>query len=92
MGLHLGNKAVASDNTVEKNNFWVDKTPCWVLRGCVAEARHECPAYLDQSRPCWELGDTLCKKLFGIDTCFVCDLYKRYYDPEAREHPSVHSD
>jgi hypothetical protein len=29
------------------------KLPCWVVRGCDAEKRASCPAYLNQSLPCW---------------------------------------
>ncbi len=53
------------------------RTPCWVIRGCAAEARSVCPAYLNPSRPCWELDDTLCKKLLKIDSCFACEVYQR---------------
>lgn len=29
------------------------KLPCWVVRNCDAEKRAKCPAYQNQSMPCW---------------------------------------
>ena len=63
---------------LQENGFWTDKVPCWVIRKCISQARQQCGAYQDQSRPCWEHQDTLCKELFGLDTCFVCKVFKRY--------------
>jgi hypothetical protein len=50
---------------------------CWDVRSCLVEARGQCAAFLDPSRPCWEQR-TLCKETFGIDTCFVCKVYLQY--------------
>ena len=61
-----------------KNSFWVGKTPCWVIRGCIPQARQLCRAYMDQSGPCWERKASLCKELFEIDTCFACKVFKEY--------------
>ena len=63
--------------------FWEGKTPCWAIRGCVAAARELCQAARDTSRPCWEQM-TLCKQLFGIDTCSLCEV-RRLYDPSASQ-------
>jgi hypothetical protein len=65
-----------------RKDFWADKTPCWIFRGCVAEACDTCPAFYDRSRPCWE-QDTLCKRLLDMDSCFACEVYQRYA-PSAR--------
>jgi hypothetical protein len=64
-------------DSVKCCGFWLDKEPCWVIRECIPEAREICIAYNDQTRPCWE-QNTLCKELFDIDTCFGCEVYKRY--------------
>jgi len=61
----------------KKSSFWTDKTPCWVIRGCVVEARHRCNAYLNPSVPCWK-QETLCKQFFDFCTCFTCDVFNRY--------------
>ena len=62
---------------IMEDGFWAGKTPCWVMRGCIFEARHLCRAYQDQSLPCWE-QKTLCKELLSIDTCFACQVFKEY--------------
>ena len=62
---------------VRDNGFWMGKTPCWVTRGCIPEARQLCRSYQDQSRPCWE-ENTLCKELFDMDTCSTCEVFKLY--------------
>ncbi len=72
-------------STSGSGNFWAGKIPCWVIRQCIPEACQTCSAYLDQSRPCWEIDDTLCKKLLGLDTCVSCEVYK-LYGPEAKNH------
>ena len=69
---------VEQREALRQNSFWADKQPCWAIRGCIPQARHLCRAYQDQSQPCWEQQDTLCKELFGLETCFVCDVFKRY--------------
>lgn len=64
--------------TLPRNSFWVDRTPCWVMRGGIGQARQQCRAYHEQLRPCWEQRDSLCKELFEIDTCFTCKVFKKY--------------
>ena len=68
--------------TLRKSSFWDGKTPCWELRNCILEVCQTCPAYLDQSRPCWRIKGTLCKKLLDKSTCFVCEVYERYGSEE----------
>jgi hypothetical protein len=68
----------------DPRGFWKDKAPCWESRRCVPEACRRCIAYRDQSRPCWEYGNTLCKEM-GIDTCFVCEVYKQHGPPLSGE-------
>ena len=63
---------------VDEKGFWAGKTPCWSVRACTPELLLVCPAYLDQSRPCWETEGTLCAKLLEGSTCFVCEVYHRY--------------
>ncbi len=66
-------------------NFWEGKTPCWAIRGCVAAAQEICQATHDPARPCWE-QTTLCKKLFGIDTCSYCEVRRLYDASLSRLH------
>ena len=70
------------NNSARVENFWAGRIPCWVIRKCIPEACHACSAYLDQSRPCWEFGNTLCKRLFGLALCFACEVCERY-GPDA---------
>ena len=39
--------------SLEKADSPSGKIPCWILRNCDEEKRASCPAYLDQSMPCW---------------------------------------
>jgi len=75
----------------DPRGFWRDKELCWACRGCIAEACLSCVAYCDQSQPCWEHEDTLCKQM-GINTCFSCEVFKRYGSkgrpPSRSGHPS----
>lgn len=64
---------------VDAEGFWADKTPCWEIRSCVDQVRRECPAYRDQSRPCWEAEGTPCEELLQKSTCFVCEVFRLYF-------------
>ena len=37
-----------------------------------------CPAYLDQSRPCWQARSTLCEEVLRARTCHICEVHARY--------------
>ena len=60
-----------------RRDFWADKTPCWILRGCVEDACDTCDAFYDRARPCWE-QETLCKRLLDMESCFACEVYRLY--------------
>lgn len=36
-----------------KDTDSTSRMPCWIVRKCDAEQRASCPAYRDQSLPCW---------------------------------------
>lgn len=51
--------------------------PCWEVNACSGEARANCPAANDQTRPCWALP--------SLDSrngrhCFECSAYLRAAD------------
>ena len=69
----------------QAGQFWDGKEPCWVSRGCPPYAHRLCSAFQDQSKPCWQHEDTLCKKLLGVDTCFVCAVFRRYAPQGERQ-------
>ena len=52
--------------------------PACFVRSCDPQTRRECEAWLDQSKACWRHENTLSKRLLGIDTCFTCEVFKRY--------------
>ena len=80
----------ASD--VNEGGFWIDRVPCWIMRACSREARRQCSAYIDQSRPCWEHDDTLTKRLLSMDTCFTCEVFHRYGPRKSVPHPTREED
>ena len=68
----------AATRCPQKGGFWDGKVPCWQLRECIAELCDTCPAYIDQSRPCWLIENTPCKTLLDMSTCSVCIVHSRY--------------
>jgi len=70
--------------------FWEGKTPCWEMFRCPKEIRDECPAYLHQQLPCWQIEGTY-SKLHGdgeghdTDICRTCRVYKRWGKKEPIE-------
>ncbi len=60
-------------------DFWEGKIPCWEMSRCSPLICHECPAYRDRTRPCWETEGTLCDKILGTPkTCDLCHVYRAY--------------
>ena len=50
----------------------LEYAPCWEIQGCPEDRRNTCSAYIDKSKPCWEVARTRCKS--GID-CEKCIVY-----------------
>ena len=50
----------------------LEYAPCWEIQVCPEEKRNTCSAYIDKSKPCWEVARTRCKS--GID-CEKCIVY-----------------
>lgn len=40
----------------------LDYAPCWEITDCPEERREKCTAYVDRSKPCWELNSMICNK------------------------------
>lgn len=51
--------------------------PCWEINCCCEEARANCPATSDQTRPCWALP---CIDGRNGRHCFECNAYLRAAD------------
>ncbi len=49
--------------------------PCWDLLPCSEEKRQECPAYQDNTRPCWMIKGLDCKPSHGNE-CRECVIYR----------------
>jgi MerR family transcriptional regulator/heat shock protein HspR len=49
----------------------LEYAPCWEIRGCPEDSRNSCKAFIDKSKPCWELARKRCKSGKDCDSCFV---------------------
>ncbi len=68
------------DEVPQYTGFWKGKQPCWVVVGCSPIVYRDCPAYQNTARPCWELKQTQCEKVFGLPrNCPQCTVYDRYH-------------
>ncbi len=48
--------------------------PCWELTECSDERRTTCSAYIDRTKPCWELNRMICQRNSG-KICEDCVVY-----------------
>lgn len=49
----------------------LEYAPCWEIQGCPEAIRNACSAYIDKSKPCWEVARTRCKSGIECDKCIV---------------------
>ncbi|MBI5187512.1 MAG: MerR family transcriptional regulator [Nitrospirae bacterium] len=51
----------------------LDYAPCWEIIGCSEERRNKCSAYIDRTKPCWELNRMICQRESGriCEDCVV---------------------
>ncbi len=74
----------------ELPNFWEGKDPCWIILGCSKYVNEDCPAYLYQERPCWEIAYTKCEILLGIKRdCKSCKVFKLYHSSKTDLHSKI---
>lgn len=52
----------------------LEYAPCWEITECSEEKRNKCTAYVDKTRPCWELNRTICNRESG-KLCEDCVVY-----------------
>lgn len=52
----------------------LDYAPCWEITECTAEKRDKCTAYIDKTKPCWELNRAICNRESG-KICEDCIIY-----------------
>jgi MerR family transcriptional regulator, heat shock protein HspR len=49
----------------------LEYAPCWEIQECPEDKRNTCSAYIDKSKPCWEVARTRCKSGIECDKCIV---------------------
>jgi MerR family transcriptional regulator/heat shock protein HspR len=51
----------------------LDYAPCWEITECSEERREKCSAYIDKTKPCWELNRMICQRESGrlCEDCVV---------------------
>jgi MerR family transcriptional regulator/heat shock protein HspR len=52
----------------------LEYAPCWEITECNEEDRIKCTAYINKTKPCWELNKTICNKKSGKG-CEECVVY-----------------
>lgn len=52
----------------------LEYAPCWEITSCSEEKREKCTAYIDKTKPCWELNRMICNKESG-KICEDCIVY-----------------
>jgi MerR family transcriptional regulator/heat shock protein HspR len=48
--------------------------PCWEITQCSEERKSKCSAYIDKTKPCWELNRMICNRESG-KICEDCVVY-----------------
>ncbi len=51
----------------------LDYAPCWEITSCPEERKGKCSAYIDKTKPCWELNRMICNTESGriCEDCVV---------------------
>jgi len=52
----------------------LDYAPCWEMTGCSEERKNQCSAFIDKTKPCWELNRMICNRKTG-KICEDCIVY-----------------
>lgn len=53
----------------------LEYAPCWELTECSEERKNKCSAYIDKTKPCWELNKRICNKDNKGKLCEDCVVY-----------------
>lgn len=48
----------------------LEYAPCWEITGCPENLRSECRAFKNNTKPCWEINQMVCKR--KAQTCDEC--------------------
>ncbi|MEW6109756.1 MAG: MerR family transcriptional regulator [Nitrospirota bacterium] len=52
----------------------LDYAPCWEITECSDERKNKCSAFIDKTKPCWELNRMICNRETG-KICEDCIVY-----------------
>jgi MerR family transcriptional regulator/heat shock protein HspR len=52
----------------------LEYAPCWEITMCSDESKSKCSAYIDRTKPCWELNRMICNRESG-KICEDCVVY-----------------
>jgi MerR family transcriptional regulator/heat shock protein HspR len=52
----------------------MEYAPCWELTECSEERKTKCSAFIDRTKPCWELNRQICNRDSG-KICEDCVVY-----------------
>lgn len=52
----------------------LEYAPCWEITMCSEDTRSQCSAYIDKTKPCWELNRMICNQENG-KICEDCVVY-----------------
>lgn len=52
----------------------LDYAPCWEITDCTDERKKDCLAYIDRTKPCWEINRRICNREAG-KVCEECIVY-----------------
>lgn len=52
----------------------LEYAPCWEITECSEEKRRSCSAFINRSKPCWELNRMFCHRNSGM-VCEDCVVY-----------------
>jgi MerR family transcriptional regulator/heat shock protein HspR len=52
----------------------LEYAPCWEITECSEERKSNCSAFIDKTKPCWELNRMICNKESG-KICEDCVVY-----------------
>lgn len=52
----------------------LEYAPCWEITECSEERKSTCSAFIDKTKPCWELNRMICNRETG-QICEDCIVY-----------------
>jgi MerR family transcriptional regulator/heat shock protein HspR len=52
----------------------LDYAPCWELTNCPEKDREKCSAYINNTKPCWELNRSICR-INSSRACEQCAIF-----------------